>query len=196
MHVPKTHPFIFGLVVLALLGACKTMLPNQTMLGATFPQVRGESLDGNRVRVPTDLRTGSTILLIGYTQRSQFDIDRWILGLSQLQTPARIMEIPTIEGLLPGLFANRIDEGMRRGIPEEDWPAVVTVYDDAEIIRRFTGTEREDNARVLLIDADGLVHWAAFRGYSATQVQALDRAARGLNSQPSEPTPPTEATTE
>ena len=36
------------------------------------------------------------ILLIGYTQFSQFDLDRWILGLTQLNVNAEVVEVPTI----------------------------------------------------------------------------------------------------
>jgi hypothetical protein len=102
----------------------------------------------------------------------------------QLESQVRIIEIPTIEGLLPGLFANQIDEGMRGGIPEEDWPSVVTVYSDARTIRQFTGTERESNARVLLLDPGGTVRWMTDRGYSASQVQALHAAALRLQATP------------
>ena len=179
---PTVHLILF--LVFLFGTACSSALPNRSTLGELFPGVQGESLEGTPTRLPDDLSGAPCILLVGYAQRSQFDIDRWILGLMQLESQVRIIEIPTIEGLLPGLFANQIDEGMRGGIPEEDWPSVVTVYSDARTIRQFTGTERESNARVLLLDPGGTVRWMTDRGYSASQVQALHAAALRLQATP------------
>ncbi len=159
---------------------CSAPIANRTPVGEVFPSVSGTGLDGTVWALPEDLRGAPAVLLIGFVQRSQFDIDRWILGLAQLQTPARILEVPTIPGLIPGMFADRIDGGMRRGIPEEDWPAVVTVYDDGDAIVRFTGNTTPSNARVVLVDGEGRVIWYEDRGYSATLVTRLDAAVRAL----------------
>jgi hypothetical protein len=35
------------------------------------------------LRVPESFSGGPTVLLIGYKQSSQFDIDRWVMGLMQ-----------------------------------------------------------------------------------------------------------------
>ena len=78
------------------------------------------------------------------------------------------------------MFANQIDAGMRKGIPEEDWGSVVTVYDEAAPIVAFTGNENGSNGRVLLLDKQGKVVWFTDRGYSAGQVKALDVALRQL----------------
>ncbi len=162
------------------LQACASVVVNQDPRGKSFPDVRGTSLGGKAYEIPKDFQGEPVVLLIGYKQRSQFDLDRWILGLVQLQTPVRIVEIPTIKGLIPGMFANRIDEGMRKGIPEEDWGSVITVYDEAEPIVNFTGNENGSNGRVVLLDKQGKVLWFADRGYSAGQVKDLDAAVRKL----------------
>ena len=162
------------------LGACSAVVVNQDPTGKNFPAVSGTSLGGKIYQIPKDFQGKPVVLLIGYKQRSQFDLDRWILGLVQLQTPVRIVEIPTIKGLIPGMFANRIDEGMRNGIPEEDWGSVITVYDEAEPIVNFTGNENGSNGRIVLLDQKGKVIWFADRGYSAGQVKDLDAAVRKL----------------
>jgi len=89
-------------------------------------------------------------------------------------------ELPTISGLVPGLIGNQIDSGMRGGIPPEAWSSVITVYSDAHIIERFTGTELGNNARVLLIDSAGKVVWAADRGYLPQLALELDARVRSL----------------
>ena len=174
------HRILLLSAVCLVLQACSAVVVNQDPTGKTFPEVRGTSLGGKAYSIPSDFQGEPVVLLIGYKQRSQFDLDRWILGLVQLQTPVRIVEIPTIKGLIPGMFANRIDEGMRNGIPEEDWGSVITVYDEAEPIVDFTGNENGSNGRVVLLDKQGKVIWFADRGYSAGQVKSLDTAVRAL----------------
>jgi hypothetical protein len=167
-------------IVLMVAQACSSAIVNREPLGENFPNVRGQSLSGDEYSIPGDFAGKPVLLLIGYKQRSQFDLDRWILGLVQLSTPVRIIELPTIKGIFPGLFANQIDNGMRKGIPKEDWGAVVTVYDEAAPIVAFTGNENGANGRIVLLDKGGKVVWFADRGYSAGQVKELDAQIRWL----------------
>ena len=84
------------------------------------------------------------------------------------------MKSPTLPGLLPTQFSGWIDDGMRSGIPKEDWPAVVTVYgDEAQKIAALTGTQGPRNARVLLIDSKGLVRWSWEQGFSSKRLIEL-----------------------
>lgn len=169
---------IAGLALFSFM-SCKSSLPNQKPIGESMPVVSGEDLDGTAVTLPKAQEP--MILLVGYVQEAQFDLDRWILGLVQLETPLPILEVPTIPGMLPGLAAGWIDEGMRGGIPPEDWASVVTVYGaGAKELAAFTGTELANNGRVLLLDGAGRVVWFADRGYSATGVSELDARARAL----------------
>lgn len=171
-----------GIAVALLLASCGAPTPNRSPINERFPSVVGESLVGTEVRVPEDLEPGFNLLLVGYEQRAQFDCDRWLLGLAQAETPVGIRELPTIDGMLPGMFSGSIDSGMRRGIPQEDWGGVVTVYGaGAEDLVRFTGDEFGANARVVLLDPDGVVRWFHDRGYSATKLLELDREARSLS---------------
>lgn len=164
--------------------SCASSIERRDPLGEAFPVVAGESLDGRRVALPEDVGGEPILLLIGYKQNAQFDIDRWILGLMQAGTPVRFLEVPTIPGLFPGMIAGTIDEGMRSGIPSEDWGAVVTLYgDDAKRVASWTGNEDGLNSRVVLLDADGEVVWFHDRGYSAGVLMELDARVRELQTQ-------------
>jgi hypothetical protein len=166
---------------LASLPACGSSIPRRDPTGETFPTVQGESLERETIELPGSLAGAPAVLLLGYEQNTQFDLDRWILGLLQTETPVRLIEVPTIPGLVPGMISGTIDDGMRSGIPLEDWAAVVTLYgDDASRITEWTGTERALNGRILLLDAEGTVVWFHDRGYSATHVLALDAKVRAL----------------
>lgn len=166
-------------VTLATQG-CSTPIPNRSPIGETFPTVTGESLDGKPVTLPTDL-DGPAILLIGYVQETQFDLDRWLFGLLQAKTPITFLEVPTIPALVPSLISGTIDEGMRSGIPSEDWGLVVCLYgSQARPVREMTGNTGPRNARVMLLDGDGRVVWFHDRGFSARVMLELDEAARQL----------------
>jgi hypothetical protein len=159
--------------------ACSS-IENRNPTGEAFPQVTGRSLEDNVVSLPGDVAGAPAILLVGYVQETQFDLDRWILGLLQAQTPGQLLEVPTIEGMA-GLFSDSIDSGMRSGIPSEDWGSVVTLYDeDAARVVRFTGDQRPRNGRVILLDSTGNVIWFHDRGYSARHLLELDSTVRSL----------------
>jgi hypothetical protein len=136
---PFARPAVarFGLLLLlTLLTSCSTTWPRRDPTGEVFPTVTGTSLAGDAVTLPTLGAGAPLLLLIGYEQEAQFDLDRWLLGLDQAGWRVRTFEVPTLPGLFPRLLAGTIDSGMRRGIPAEDWASVVTVYGDARAPRR------------------------------------------------------------
>ena len=141
----------------------------------------GEALDGTERELPGDLGGAPAVLLFGYDQDAQFDADRWLLGLLQAETPVEVLEVPTIPGFAPRVLAGRIDDGMRSGIPAEDWRSVVTLYGaDAAAITELTGNQNPRNMRVLLVDGEGLIRWFHDRGFSAGVLLELDALAREL----------------
>lgn len=165
---------------LAFMSSCSST-PNRVPIDEAFPAVGGTGLDGTSWTLPEDLAGAPAVLLVGYAQNAQFDGDRWLLGLMQAEFDTRILEVPTIEGVLPGMFAGSIDNGMRKGIPEEDWATVVTVYDDAGPIVALTGDENPNNMRVLLLDAKGKIRWFHDRGYSAAKLMELKATLASLS---------------
>ena len=177
----KVSVILMAMFLIAVAG-CSKPIPRVDPTGKLFPEVQGTRLSGEEVVLPKELSGQATVALVGYVQEAQFDIDRWILGLLQMKTPTLIVEVPTIQGLVPSMIRGRIDGGMRKGIPQEDWNIVITVYEDAEKIAKFTGTENPNNARVFLLDTSGSVRWFADRGYSASQVMELDKVVRQLES--------------
>ena len=178
---PETRRPLWVLLTAISLAACESVVPRRDPLGEVLPVVRGKDLEGSSVELPGHLGGEPAILLIGYVMEAQFDIDRWLLGLVQLETPVRVLEVPTIDGMVPGMIAGTIDNGMRSGIPPEEWASVVTLYgDDAERVVALTGDDGARNARVLLLDGNGQIVWFADSGWSARLLVELDAAAREL----------------
>jgi hypothetical protein len=141
----------------------------------------GDDLNGKEYTLPGDFAGEPVVFIIGYVQDAQFDIDRWLLGLLQLKTPVEVRELPAAAGMVPAIIDETIDQGMKSGIPSEDWGAVITFYGSkADKLVEFTGNENPRNGRVLLLDASGKVVWFHDRGYSAGKGAELDEKVREL----------------
>jgi len=165
------------------LAACSGPRLVSDPLGQRLPALTGENLAGETLTLPDDLAGRPAVLLVGFEQKAQFDADRWLFGLLQSGTPARLLEVPTIPGLFGRAFGGMIDGGMRSGIPEEDWPSVVTLYGaDAQRLEDFTNGDGGRNMHVLAIDPDGFVRWHHARGFSAGALLELDTLVRSWNS--------------
>ncbi len=168
-------------LLFTMLAGWSSSLPNRNPTGEVFPSVTGEDLNKKVVRLPEDLRGTPALLLVGYVQKTQFDLDRWAVGLLQAGFPHPIVEVPTIPGLVPSLIKNTIDDGMRSGIPQEDWHAVVTLYGDAaDPVSKLTGTTGPRNGRILLLDAQGKVAWFWDQGFSARRLLEVVKLAQSM----------------
>jgi len=171
--------FMTSLLVSTLV-SCSTTHERRDPTGERFPQVEGHSLDSQQVAIPGQFAGTPTLLIVGYQMESQFDIDRWLLGLRDAGVDVPVYELPTIPGMIPGMFAGTIDAGMRSGIPEEDWAIVVTLYEHASTVAQFLGNENPLPARVILLDATGRVAFFHDRGYSVTSLSRLEAALAQL----------------
>lgn len=174
----KRLNFTFLLILGIVFSGCSTIYPNQILLGKTFPSVLGQTLTKEKVSLPSYFKKKPVVLLIGYKQDSQFDIDRWLIGLDIKAVKAQAFELPTIAGMFPRMFKTKIDEGMRRGIPKEIWGSVITIYKDGKMIQEFTGNTRPNNARVMILNKDAKIVYFYDRGFS---VSALNELVNTLN---------------
>jgi hypothetical protein len=71
------------------------------------------------------------------------------------------------------MFSTFIDNGMRAGIPKPLWKGVITVYEDGDKVQAFTGNEAPNNARVLLLDKEGVVLYFYDDGFSVAALNEL-----------------------
>ena len=162
--------------------SCSVVYPRQQPVGQRFPSVQGKALDDKVYSIPESFNGEVVLLLVGYKMDTQFDLDRWILGLHDTKVSIPVYEVPTIPGMVPGLFAERINDGMRSGIPSEDWAIVITLYDDAHHVARFLGNENSLPTRVVLLDREGHVRFFPDRGFSLKTLLALqDEISKGVS---------------
>ena len=140
-----------------MITACSTPYPNQQLVGQQFPAISGSNLNKEEVKMPDNVLGKPALFLVGYVQDTQFDIDRWLIGLDMKEVDVVAYELPAIAGMFPRMFSTKIDNGMRRGIPKELWGGVITIYKDGEKVQQFTGNENPNNARVMFVDAKGKI---------------------------------------
>lgn len=172
---------IIIVTLLLLVSACSVVYPNKDITGQVFPTVKGQSLEEKNITIPSDFFGDMTLLLIGYKQNSQFDIDRWLIGLDMTETRVNVYELPTIQGLFPQMFSTVIDNGMRAGTPKPLWKGVITVYGDGDKVQALTGNENASNARVVLLNKQGEIVYFYDQGFAVT---ALNNVRSKLASQP------------
>jgi hypothetical protein len=180
----KTITLLF--ITLFFLSGCASYnYPAQVTLGEPMIQIEGESLAGEPWVMPNDFAGQPTLLLFGYVHKSQFDIDRWLIGLNMRQADVVIYEIPAIKNIIGRMFSTRFDDAMREGIPKDLWREVITVYSDGDKTQKYTGNLSPKNARVLLLDAQGNVVHFYDEGFSVPALNGVLDAIATL-------TPPTE----
>jgi len=163
---------IILILAAVLLSSCATTYSNRYPVGEHFPKVSGQTLTEEEVELPEYFSGSEVVLLVAYKQDSQFDVDRWLIGLDMTKTKAKVYELPTIQGLFPRMFKAFIDEGMRSGIPKELWGGVITIYSGGAEVQEFTGNENPNNTRVILLDKEGKVVFFHDKGFS---VQSLNK---------------------
>ncbi len=162
---------LLKLLILLSLVSCSSF-PNQDIVGKGFPSVSGKALDGKEWSIPEDFKGEMTLLLVGFRHKSQFDIDRWFIGLDMKKATIPTFEAPTIKGMFPQMFSTMIDEGMKKGIPKPIWKGVITIYEDGSKVQEFLGNVNPRSARVILLGKDGKVLFFHDTGFS---VPALNR---------------------
>lgn len=191
--MPRPRPVlipVLGLVLLSPIG-CSTPPPDGDPLGEPLPEVRAKALAGQELTIPDNL-TGAgenprpAILLIGYRQDAQFDIDRWRRALADSSIDAPVYELLAIPGLVPRLFAQSIRSELRAGTPPEQRRAVLTVFAEAEKLMQFTGAANPVPARVLLLGPEGRVAYFHDQGYSVQAQRQLIEAWRERRDRPPE----------
>ena len=173
------HFLIFIMTAFNLFG-CTKSFSNKNPVGEQFPSVKGHSLEKKNYNIPEDFVGDKVLFLIGFVQNTQFDIDRWTIGLDQTTTKVNTYELPATQGLFPIVFKTRLDDSMRVGIPDEIWGGVITIYKDGGIIQGFTGNENPRNTRVVLIDERGIIIFFHDSGFS---IKALNELISSLKKQ-------------
>jgi hypothetical protein len=149
-------------------------------LDKMLPAVTGTNLAGAKVTLPDDLRGKPSVLLVAYRRGTQADVDRWISFVSQTMPGLTFLEVPTIANPVWRPLAGWIDGGMKRGVSQERWHQVVTLYEDAPILKDFLGDRGGHATHVVLLDDSGRVRWFYAGGFTEASAADFQRTAGDL----------------
>ncbi len=141
--------------------------------GMKFPEIKATSLAGSEVTLPDSAEGYVTLVAIAFERQAQGILDSWLAPFSENfgdTTGATFYEVPMIEGFWGKMFSKTIDDGMRRGIPEEKHKNVVTYYGDTGEYRRILSMDDKSLGYVFLLDRDGFIRW---RGQGFATVEGI-----------------------
>lgn len=179
---PRSFLLIFILSLLIGLG-CTSTYPNQNPIQKKLPSFKGTDLNQRQWNFPNDFQTTPTLFLFAYKQDTQFDVDRWLIGLDMMKVKIKAYEVPTIQGMIPRMFKTKINQGMREGIPKDLWGGVITIYQDGQRVQQWTGNEFPNNVRVVLMNPQGQVIYFYDQGFSLSALKELKTQVDRLNKQ-------------
>lgn len=170
-----------GLLSMLLLPSCGTPVRGAPFdpLSPTFPETKGDNLNGRTIEIPRGLDAPYNILLVAFYEKQQADVDTWLGAAREIAADhanVEYYELPTIRGTVQ-LARWWVDGGMRAGIPAfSARERTVTIYTDTEKFRALAGIDSPDQIWVGLVDRDGRIYFTARGPATAEALQSL-RAA-------------------
>ena len=72
----------------------------ESIIGKPFPILKGKSFITKKVDPTKRLKRTKYYSSNGYVQGAQFDIDRWLIGLSMAKVKTPVFEVPAVKGFL------------------------------------------------------------------------------------------------
>lgn len=135
---------------------------------AHFPAVRGRTLLGQDVELPSGLPAERTLAVLAFRQSHQACVDRWIAGAVERgvpdspidlpsDTPVAVIEIPVLSTRW-NLGRRFIDGGMAANIRDRRVLArTITVYTDVRALQEPLLIEGSDDVVPLVVTRDGRV---------------------------------------
>jgi hypothetical protein len=152
-------------------------------VGQRMPPLKGDLLSGKPGVLP-DLAAGqTTLVLLGFSYDSRFQVEAWAEKFRARFGAARdvtLFEVPMM-GSAARLGRWFIDSGMRKNTPPELHGRVMTVYGGNDDWKARVGFSAQDDAYLVLIDRQGIVRWLAHGPVSEERLQALSVVVDSLS---------------
>ena len=144
-----------------------------------FPDVTGNNLNGDNIRIPSQLKGEVNVLLVPFQMWQQGLVNSWVPFLEHLMenTPHfYFYELPTIRKM--NFFIKRmIDGGMRGGIPSRDTRGrTITLYIDKKPFKDALEIPTEDSLYLYLVDKEGTILWEESGELSDEKATSLENA--------------------
>jgi len=144
-----------------------------------FPEVEGSNLEKREFRLPADFEGEANLVFIAFRRPQQAEVETWLPFAKELvesHRGLRFYQLPTIS-IRGGMARYFINEGMRRGIPEQKAREVtITLYLEKEPFLQALDIPDEDSIHILLVGKEGRIHWRAEGSMTESSAAGLERA--------------------
>ncbi|MEA2786419.1 MAG: hypothetical protein QOF71_2523 [Candidatus Eremiobacteraeota bacterium] len=155
------------------------------VLGAAMPHHEAETLSGKKIVLPDAVMGHPTVVVIGFTKRSQSQTTAWGTQLAKdYATEPRLQRyaIAVLDDA-PAFIRGMVIAGIRKGVPKEQQDTFVIMTHDAKPWRDIAGITNADDAYVILFDETAHVV-AQTQGPIETSYAPLQKEIQALLKQP------------
>ena len=161
---------------------CLAFLLHQALVAQKIPELHGTTFSGQAVSLPEAFRGKVGILVIGFSQGSREAVTVWgtKLAADYLDSPSvAYYEIPVLASvpkLIRGFVAGRI----KASVADRGKPHFIPLTEDEAAWRALVHYQAPDDAYLLLVDGDGIVHWQTQGPATDTTYAALTERVHAL----------------
>ena len=124
------------------------------VLGAALPHTEAETLSGKKIVLPDAVNGRPTVVVVGFTKRSQSQTTAWSAQLAKDYGTEQRLQRYSIAVLddVPGLIRGMVVSGIRRRVPPEQQDTFIMLTHDAKPWRDLAAITNADDAYVILFD--------------------------------------------
>jgi hypothetical protein len=150
------------------------------VLGAALPHTEAQTLSGKKIVLPDAVNGRPTIVVVGFSKRSQSQTTAWSTQLAKDYGTEQRLQRYSIAVLddVPGLIRGMVVSSIRRGVPKEQQDTFVIITHDAKPWRDLAGVSNGDEAYVILFDNTAHVvaqtHGSVENAYAPLQQEIQD----------------------
>jgi hypothetical protein len=147
------------------------------VLGAALPHTEAETLSGKKIVLPDALNNHPTIVVMGFTKRSQSQTSAWSTQLTKDYANEPRLQRYSIAVLddVPNFIRGMVIGSIRRNVPKDQQDTFIVLTHDAKPWRDLAAITNADDAYVILFDDTAHVvaqtHGPVENAYSPLQAE-------------------------
>jgi hypothetical protein len=141
----------------------------------TIPLTHATALSGRQVTLPADLKARSTVLVLGFTQKSSDACSAWgqqIAAMTAGDSRVVNLQMPVLESV-PRWIRGMVVHSMKGHVPVNLQGTFVPVFENETEWKHVVGFSAPDDAYVVVADAQGRIVWQAHGAVTDAQMREL-----------------------
>ena len=147
------------------------------VLGAAMPHTEAETLSGKKIVLPDAVTGHPTIVVMGFTKRSQSQTSAWSTQLTKdYANEPRLQRysIAVLDGA-PAFVRGMVASSIRRRVPKDEQDTFIVLSHDTKSWRDLAAISNADDAYIILFDETAHVvaqtHGSVEEAYAPLQTE-------------------------